>query len=57
MPEEGEYNTLDEAIAAAMEGLDDGGILTIHSEECESEEGEDDDCTCTPLVLKKGAAA
>jgi hypothetical protein len=52
-----EYETLDEAIAAAMEELDEDGILTIHSEECKSEDGEAHDCTCTPLVLKKGAAA
>ena len=50
------YDTLDEAIAAAMDELEPGGRLDIHGEDCESEDGEDG-CTCTPMSIVKGAAA
>lgn len=51
-----EYETIDEAIAAALAELERGGVLTIHGEECESEDGEEG-CTCEPLVLTVGAQA
>lgn len=51
-----EYDTLDEAIAAAMADLDPGGLLTVHAEDCESEDGETN-CTCEPLTLTVGARA
>lgn len=50
------FDTLDEAIAAAMTELDPGGVLTVHAEDCESEDGEDG-CTCEPLTLVMGAQA
>lgn len=51
-----EYETLEEAIAVALEALDPGGRLDIHQDSCESEDGEHG-CTCEPLVLTKGAEA
>lgn len=51
-----EYETLDEALAAAMEQVGDGGIVTIHAEDCEIEDDEDS-CTCEPMTLVRGAAA
>lgn len=56
MDTEAEYATLDEAIAAALSELEPGGVLVIHADECESEDGEEG-CTCTPLELTKGAEA
>lgn len=50
------FDTLDESIARAMSELDPGGVLTIHAENCESEDGEDG-CTCEPLTLVVGAQA
>lgn len=50
------YDTLDEAIVAAMAELEPGGRLDIHAEDCESEDGETG-CTCEPLSLVKGAEA
>jgi hypothetical protein len=51
-----EYDTLDEAIAAAMAELEPGGVLQVHSEDCQSEDGEEG-CTCEPLSLTVGARA
>jgi hypothetical protein len=51
-----EFDTLDEAIACAMAGLEPGGVLMIHDDDCESEDGEEN-CTCEPLVLTTGAQA
>jgi hypothetical protein len=56
LDDETEYETLDEAIAAALGELDPGGRLDIHEEHCESEDGEDG-CTCEPLCIVKGARA
>jgi hypothetical protein len=50
------FDTLDEAIAYAIADLEPGGTLTIHADNCESEDGEDN-CTCEPLVLTTGASA
>lgn len=51
------FDTLDEAIAHALADLGPGGILTVHQDDCESEDGEDG-CTCEPLVLQvQGAEA
>lgn len=52
-----EYDTLDEAIVAALAELDDGGRLDIHEEHCELNDDESIDCTCAPMVLVKGAQA
>lgn len=54
--ETAEFETLDEAIAAAMDSVEAGGTVTVHDEECESEDGEEG-CTCEPLVLVVGAQA
>ena len=51
-----EYDTLDEAIAAAMADLDPGGVVTVHAEDCKSDDGETG-CTCEPLTLTVGAKA
>jgi hypothetical protein len=51
-----QYETIDEAIAAALADLEPGGRLDIHAEDCESEDGETG-CTCEPLRLTKGAEA
>lgn len=53
---EDEYDTLDEAIAAAMAEVEPGGTVSVHAEDCESEDGEDG-CTCEPLILTVGAKA
>lgn len=50
------YETIDEAIAAALAELEPGGWVDIHEEHCESEDGEDG-CTCEPMRLVKGAQA
>jgi hypothetical protein len=50
------YETIDEAIAAALSELEPGGRLDIHEEHCESDDG-GDDCTCEPMTLVKGASA
>lgn len=51
-----EYDTLDEAIAAALAEIEPGGYLEVHAEDCESEDGEEN-CTCEPLTLTVGAQA
>lgn len=56
MSDERTYDTIEEAIAAAMEELEPGGIVEIHDEDCESEDGETG-CTCEPLELVIGAEA
>jgi hypothetical protein len=50
-----EYETLEEAIAAAMADLQPGGTLTIHGEDCSVEEDGETGCDCDALVLRKGA--
>lgn len=52
-----EFETLEEALAAAMEGLEPGGTVTVHGEDCQSEDGESETCTCEPLTLVVGAQA
>jgi len=52
-----EYDTLDEAIVAALSELDDGGRLDIHEAHCELDEDEGIECSCAPMVLIKGATA
>lgn len=47
-----EYETLDEAIRAALDELDPGGTLTIHDEHCTSPDGETG-CSCVPMVITK----
>ena len=51
-----EYDTLDEALAAALACVDPGGVVSVHADDCESEDGENG-CTCTPLMLTLGAEA
>ena len=52
-----EFETLDEAVAAALAELAPGGRLDIHAEDCTSEDGSEESCDCEPLVLYKGAEA
>lgn len=52
-----QYDSLDEAIVAALAELDEGGRLDVHMEDCQSEDGADESCTCVPFVLVKGASA
>ena len=50
------YDTRDEAIAVALAELDPDGVLQIHADDCEMVDDEDQ-CTCIPLTLTKGAEA
>ena len=52
-----EFDTLDEAIAAAMAQLEPGGVVAIHDTECEHDGEDEDTCTCEPLELVIGAQA
>jgi hypothetical protein len=52
-----EFETLDEAVAAALAELAPGGRLDIHEEDCTSEDGSEESCDCSPLILYKGAEA
>ena len=52
-----QFETLDEAIVAALAELDVGGRLDIHADDCSSEDGAEETCDCEPLVLFKGAEA
>lgn len=54
--EEPTYETRDEAIAVALAELDPDGVLQVHADECEMVDDEDQ-CTCIPLTLTKGATA
>lgn len=51
-----EYDTLEEALAVAMDGMEEGGTVTVHAEDCQSDDGETN-CTCEPLTLNIGARA
>jgi hypothetical protein len=51
------YDTIDEAIAAALASLSPGDTVSIHHEECEHDGESDDSCTCVPMVLTVGAEA
>lgn len=50
------YDTLDEAIVAALAEVDDGGFVDVHEDDCQIND-EGDGCTCEPLHLVKGATA
>lgn len=50
-PEPIGYDTIEEAIAAAMAELEPGGIVVIHHEDCEQDDEDDEACTCEPLEL------
>lgn len=54
-PEVTEFDTLDEAITAAMAEVEPGGTVSVHAEDCESDDGETG-CTCEPLVITVGGA-
>ena len=54
--DESGYDTRDEAIAAALAELDPDGVLQVHADECKMVDDEDQ-CTCVPLTLRKGAEA
>lgn len=55
LDDEQSYDTLEEALAAAIKMLDPDGVISIHSEDC-GHDGEDDtSCTCTPIELQLGA--
>jgi hypothetical protein len=51
-----EYDTLEEALAAAYLDADDGTEVAVHDETCALDE--DEPCTCTPEVhvVRRGAA-
>lgn len=51
------YETIEEAIAAAMAELDPGGIVQIHDADCEQDDADETKCTCEPLELVVGAKA
>ncbi len=57
MIESEEYETIDEAIAAALSQVPDGGSVVIHAEDCAHDGENDESCDCTPLELTKGAKA
>lgn len=50
-----EYDTFDEALAAALSDAPPGTVVAVHDEECEIDEDNEDTCTCTPLELVAGA--
>ena len=52
-----EFETLDEAICAALAELAPGGRLDIHQPECASDDGAESTCTCIPETYIKGAQA
>jgi hypothetical protein len=49
------YDTQEEAIAAALAEIEPGGIVSVHALDCEMEDDEDE-CTCTPMVIQVGGA-
>jgi hypothetical protein len=52
-----EFETLDEAIGAALAQITAGGVVAIHDEDCKHDGEDESSCTCTPLELTKGAEA
>lgn len=53
-----EFNTFEEAMVAIKNSLEPGGVVDIHSEDCQmTAGGGEDSCTCTPLRLVGGARA
>ncbi len=49
-----EYDSLEEALAAAMTDAPPGCVVVVHDADC-NQDGEDDDvCTCVPLALVVG---
>jgi hypothetical protein len=52
-----EFDTLDEAIAAALADLGPGGIVTIHEEHCAIDSDDETACDCDALEIRKGAEA
>lgn len=52
-----ETDSIEDAIAAAMEDLEDGDCVTVHDEDCAIRTSEDE-CTCTPdvIVVRRGEA-
>ncbi len=51
------YDTIDEAIAAALAEVGPGGIVVIHDADCEQHDADEEHCTCEPLELVSGASA
>lgn len=51
------YETIDEAVAAALAELSPGGILVVHDSDCEQDDADESKCTCEPLELVVGALA
>ncbi len=49
------FATKDEAIVAALAEIEPGGTLQVHADDCEMVDDEDQ-CTCTPLVIQVGGA-
>lgn len=52
-----EFETLDDAIAEALEQVGPDGVVVIHAAECDIHDGDEESCSCEPLELKRGAAA
>lgn len=48
-----EFDSLDDAIAAALADLDDGGVVAIHAEDCAIDE-DGDGCDCDVVEIRKG---
>jgi hypothetical protein len=51
------FPDLDAAIAAAMRQVGDGGIVSVHADDCELDDERGAACSCEPLVLEVGARA
>lgn len=51
------YDTIDEAIAAALAEVGPGGIVVIHDADCEQHGADEEHCSCNPLELRIGAEA
>lgn len=51
------YATDDEAIAAAMADLEPGGVIVLHTADCEQRDADETKCTCQSVRLVVGAQA
>jgi len=53
LAEVAEFDTLDEAIAAALADLDEGGVVAIHAEDCAGDD-DGDGRDCDVVEIRKG---
>lgn len=51
------FATIEEAIAKAMADVGEGGLVSIHAEDCAIDEETGAECTCEPITLTVGAKA